>query len=100
MFIEGVLNLSGTDLVPAGLDDVGRLAAHDADIAVVVELRRVAGREPAVLDRIARRVGPVEVLEEEIRAANVDLVVLDLELHARERRADGAGAAVAVGPDR
>src|SRR3954463_16329130 len=100
MFIEGVLNFSGADLVAAGLDDVRRDPAYDADVAVVFLDGRVPGGEPAVPECLLRRVGPVEVLEEEIRAADVDLVVLDLQLDAGQRRADGAGAALAVGADR
>src|SRR3954470_16602118 len=99
MFVEGVLNFSGADLVTAGLDDVRRDPAHDADVAVLFLDGGVPRGEPAVPERVARRLGAVEVLEEEVRAADVDLVVGDLQLDAGQRRADGAGAAFAVGAD-
>ena len=98
------LDLPGADLVAAGLDQIGRAAADEADVAAGAAGRHVAGDEPAVVgQRRGGRVGAVEVAEEQVGTADLDLadrlvvlaghrgaVVVDQpQLDARQRRPDG-----------
>src|SRR5437763_1256145 len=61
------------ELVAAALDQVGGAPADDAHVAVRGDGGQVAGAEPAVVaERLARRVGTIQVAEEEVRAAQLD----------------------------
>ena len=114
MLVERVLDLARADLVAAALDQVRRAPPHDPDVAVRGARGHVAGREPAVAHRLRRRVRPVEVLEEQVRPADLDLahglVVGDVELvagvvdqphgHAVHGKPDRPRPAIAVGADR
>src|SRR6185369_11138030 len=61
VFEQRVFDLARADLVAAALDQVGRLAPDDLDVAVAVTRRHVAGAEPAVVERGRGRVRTVEV---------------------------------------
>ena len=84
MLQQRVLDLARADLVAAALDQVGRPPPDDADVAVGVAHRHVAGPEPAVPERRRRRVRPVQVLQEQVRPAHLDLA--DRSPSCRRRR--------------
>src|SRR5690606_4002897 len=112
-----VLDLARADLVSAGLDDVGSLAPPDLHVAVAVADGHVARAEPAVTARVVGgeglggRVGPVEVLGEQIGSAHLDLadglavprldrrtrLVDDPQFHPTQWQADRARFALTVG---
>ena len=86
------------DVLAARGDDDVLLAAGDRQVAVVVELADVAGVQPAVDERLPRRLLVLVVALEDVRAPDQDLAVVgDLDLAARERAADRAELEV-VGP--
>src|SRR3954449_2358715 len=97
--LQGRLDLARVDVEPAADDELLR-APGDLEAAVpVVDPAEVPGAEPAVVrERVGRRVGPVPVAVEDLRAADEDLAVLAVEpdLDPRQRPADAAGAARAV----
>src|SRR3954468_3225782 len=105
-------DLAGADLVAAALDEVRRAPPDDADVVARGAGGEVARAEPAVAHRLLGRIGAVEVAEEEVRPADLDLadrlvvglaverpavVVREADLDAAQRWADVARAAVAVG---
>ena len=104
------LDLTGAHAVPARLDQVGRAAPDDPDVAVSGPGGQVAGAKPAVVHRRCGRVRPVQIAEEDVRPSHLDLadrirlrddgavVVHDPHLHARERQPDVARSPVAGGP--
>src|SRR5690606_37193730 len=110
---QHVLDLARADLVATALDQVGGPPAHDAYVTVRVAHRHVAGAEPPVTHRLGGGVRPVQVAEEQVRPAHLDLadglgvglrvrvaVVVDqAEIDARHREADGAGAPIPGEPD-
>ena len=106
--VEEGLDLLGVDVVAAG-DDQVLVAPDDVDMAVGVDPAQVAGDEEAVGAEFRRR--PVRhppVAQEDVRAAHLDLADLalrqglagvgvgDAQRHAGQRRADRAGAPLAV----
>src|SRR3954454_21788069 len=83
------LEVGGGDVLAAGGDDDVLFAAGDLDEALGVDLADVAGVEPALDDRLPRRLGVLVVALEYVGALDEDLAVLgDLHLAAREWFAD------------
>ncbi len=114
MLQQRVLDLPGADLVAAALDQVRRLAAHDADVAVRLPYRHVPGAEPAVGgERAGGRVRAVQIAGEQVRPAHLDLadrlpvvrgdrrpvLLHQSQLHPRQGQPDGARPGLAVGAD-
>src|ERR1035437_5554886 len=102
---QDLLDLTRVD-VETTPDDQVLLPGHDRDEPVGVLLSDVAGAEPAVDDRLRGRLRVVEVTGEHVVAADHDLaepavgeqldpvvegLVGDLDLHAPQRVAHGAG---------
>ena len=104
------LDLAGAHLVAGGLDEVGRLAPHDAELAGRGQRGDVAGVEEAVgVDGLGGGVGPVQVAGEDGGAADdhlaeqlrvprqrPPLLVDEAQVEPGERRPDRAGRARAV----
>ena len=67
------LDLAGADLVAAALDQIRGLAPDQADVAVGLAGRRVAGPEPPVDECLVGRLGTIQVSEEQVRPADLDL---------------------------
>src|SRR3954453_23601015 len=99
MVLERRLDLPGINVEPAADDELLR-APGDLEAAVpVVDPAEVAGAEPAVAgQRLRRRLGPVPVAVEDLRAADEDLAVLAVEpdLDPRQRPPDATRDARAV----
>ncbi len=82
-----LLDLERRHLLPAGLDDVDRRAAEQA-VALRLADRHVAGAEPAVGERVGRRLGPLPVPGEHLRPAHEQLAGLavgHVGVHRRRR---------------
>ena len=91
--LEGRLQVGGADVLAARGDDQLLLAVDDAQVAVLVDLADVARVQPAVLvDRLGGLLRVVQVALADQTTPAADLAVReDLELHTRQRAADGAG---------
>jgi hypothetical protein len=75
MLVEDFLDLARIHVVPAPDQEI-LLAAGDAQVPVLVECAQVSGSQPAVRQRLGRRVGPVPVSLHHHRPALVDLAHL------------------------
>jgi hypothetical protein len=73
MLEQRCLDLACADLEATGLDQVGRAPADDAEVAIPATGGQFARLEPAVDHRCGGGVGPVEVAEKEVRAADLHL---------------------------
>ena len=91
---ERALDVLGEDVQPLGRDDHLLLAALDVDAALLVDAADVAGVQPAVLERLRRRLGRAVVALGDVVAADEDLAVLgDPHLDAGDRLADRSARA-------
>src|SRR5699024_5603582 len=71
---QDVLDLSGTDLVPAALDEVGALASDEPHGTVGLTHRHVPGTEPTVGGhRLEGGIGTIQVPTEQVRTPHLDL---------------------------
>ncbi len=94
---------SGRDLFAAAIDDFIE-APDDVELAPIVDERGVAGPEPTVDERLPVELVVVEVAGEHLRSAHLDFagfalrrrppLVIDDPDFSRERRPDGAAAAL------
>src|SRR6185437_638820 len=101
VLVEHLLDLARVDVVAAA-DDQLLLAVHDVEVAVLIDAAHVAGVQPAVDDRLGRRLRPLPVALHHVVAADDDLAHLALghlvavvvdhpHLHVLDRGADRAG---------
>src|SRR4051812_47432316 len=77
VLVQDLLDLARIDVVAAA-DDHVLLAVDDEEVAILVELRHVAGVEPAPAHDLLRRVGPAPVALHDVVAADADLADLAL----------------------
>src|SRR4051794_3046841 len=107
MLVEHLLDLARIHVV-ATADDEVLLAVDDRVVAVRVPCCDVTGAEPAIGDRLGRRVGAVPVALHDVLAADSDLawvadgylvavVVEQPQLAAPDGEPDGAGLAFVTG---
>ena len=87
--VDDALDVFRKDVEPFGRDDHFFLAAADEEPARRVELADVAGVEPAVFERRARRFGCAVIAGRHVLAAHENLAVgRDLDVDAADRFAD------------
>ena len=108
LFVQHQLDFLGIDVVAARNDQI-LAPAHDADIAVGVDLAQIAGDEKPVVAQFGGGfLGHLPIALEHVRPAHLDHADLalrqgragvgvgDLQLDPRQRKAHGARAAFAV----
>src|SRR5690606_14183451 len=90
---QPVFDIVGNEaLASRGADDFGDAAEHN-QMAVILNIARIARMQPAIADRLGCRLGVVEIAIEDAGGPDQDFAIfLDLHLYPWQRASDGVQA--------